>query len=83
MSTGSVPLTRFIAIIFTIGLLMVSFVFGLFFFLVILGASLVLALVIWVRQKILLGKNRTNENSQVIEAEFQVIEKESNDEERK
>ena len=83
MTTGSDSLTRIIAIIFTIGLIAVSFVFGLFFFLVILGASLVLTLVIWVRQKMALGKSRTGEGSRVIEAAFQVIDKQASDEDQK
>ena len=83
MNVSSDPLTRVIAVILTLGLIAVSFVFGLFFFLVILGGSLLFGLIFWIRQKLKLGKVRTEENTRVIDAEFQVINKAKNDEESK
>ena len=74
------PLTQFLAVLFTLLLAGIAFVFGLVVFMVILGASVMLALALWIRQKLLLGKVRTGESSPVIDAEFKVIDKSDDDE---
>ncbi len=74
------PLTQFLAVLFTLLLAGIAFIFGLVVFMVILGASVMLALALWIRQKLLVRKVRSGDSSSVIDAEFQVIDKSADDE---
>ncbi|MEE8118471.1 MAG: hypothetical protein V3T39_02820 [Gammaproteobacteria bacterium] len=74
------PLTQFLAVLFTLLLAGIAFVFGLVVFMVILGASVMLALALWIRQKLLVRKVRSGDSSSVIDAEFQIIDKSADDE---
>jgi len=73
-------LTQFLAVLFTLLLAGIAFVFGLVVFMIIIGASVMLALALWIRQKLLVRKVRAGDSSSVIDAEFQVIDKPDDDE---